>query len=112
MAKYTNTISADGSVYICQIDRRRSDANAWQADIFIGGTFGSGTVKIQLSPDQGTTKYDLKDWNGTNMSSSSAVHYTSPPVGNGDKNSDFITLYAVMTGSTDPNVLITVFDNR
>lgn len=112
MAKYTATISADGSTALCQIDRRKSDANAWQADIFIGGTFGGGTVAIQLSPDGGTTKFAWKDWNGTAISSATAAHFTTPPAGNGTHLSDFMTVYAVMTGSTAPSVSVTVFDNR
>ena len=96
--KISKTLSADGDTAICQIDRRRSDANAWQATIFIGGTFGGGTASIKLSPDGGTTKYAIKDFTGTNISTTSAAVFTTQPVGNGDTLTDYITVNASLTG--------------
>lgn len=110
--KFTASITADGSTAVCQIDRRRSDANMWQGSVFISGTFGSGTVKIQYSPDGGTTKFDAKDFTGTAMSATSASTFVTQPQGNGDKLSDYITVYATMSGSTNPAVTVTLFDNR
>lgn len=112
MAKFTQTITADGDTAICQIDRRRGDANNWQATAFIYGTFGSGTVLLKLSPDQGTTKIAIKDWNGTAISATSSAVFTTQPVGNGAKNSDFITLYASVSGSSAASIKVDIFDNR
>jgi hypothetical protein len=112
MTKYTGTITADGATAICVIDRRRSDANNWQGTIFIGGTFGSGTVKVQFSPDGGITKFDASDWSGNPMYTSENAMFVNQPMSNGDRNQDYITLYAVMSGSTSPSVTVTVFDNR
>lgn len=116
MAKYTKTLTVDADVAICQIDRRRVNANAWQATVFIygggGNNFGSGTVVIKISPDGGTTKIATKDWNGTAISATAAAQFCMQPVGNGTKNTDFITVYASLTGSTSPTIIVDLFDNR
>ena len=113
MAKYTASLTANsGSTYLCNIDRRKVDANAWQATVFIDGTFGSGTVTIQYSPDQGTTKITGKDFTGTALSATANAVFTTQPMGNGAANSDFISVYATMSGATSPSVSVILFDNR
>ena len=110
--KFIQNITADGSYPICQIDRRRSDSNNWQATVFMTGTFGGGTCTIELSPDQGTTLIPAKDWIGNAIDATSNAVFTTQPVGNGNHLEDFVTLYAVMSGSTSPSMNVTVFDNR
>lgn len=112
MAKYTKTLSADGDTQICQIDRKRADTNNWQATVFMYGTFGSGTLLIKFSPDQGTTKLAVKDWNGTAISATSSAVFAMQPAGNGSALGDYITVYASMSGSTNPSVKVDLFDNR
>ncbi len=112
MAKYTKTLIVDGDVAVCQIDRRKVDSNNWQATVFIYGTFGSGTMAIKLSPDGGTTKLATKDWTGTAISTATAALFTTQPVGNGSHLSDFITVYASLSGSTNPSITVDIFDNR
>lgn len=112
MAKFTKSITVDGDVAICQIDRRRADANNWQATIFIYGTFGSGTVLIKFSPDKGTTKIAVKDWNGTAISATSAAVFATQPAGNGNAIGDYITVYASTSGSTNAAITVDLFDNR
>ena len=112
MSKYTVTLSGDGSTKVCEIDRRRADSNNWQGTAFISGTFGSGTVKLQFSPDGGTTKFDSKDWSGTAISTTANAMFVTQPMGSGDKLTDFISVYATITGSTNPSVSVSLFDNR
>lgn len=116
MAKFTKTLTVDADVAICQIDRRRGDANNWQATVFIysggGSAFGGGTVLIKLSPDQGTTKIAAKDWNGTAISATTASQFCMQPCGNGSHLADYITVYASLTGSTTPTIIVDLFDNR
>jgi len=52
-----------------------------------GGTFGSGTVTFNLSPDGGVTLYPLIPLNGTagTLTAIGAIPFV---VGNGGKNSD------------------------
>lgn len=112
MAKYTVTVSADGDVAICQIDRRRADTNAWQASVFAYGTFGSGTLVLKASPDGGTTKVAMKDFTGTAISGTAAYTFNTQPMGNGSHLADFITIYVSMSGSSSPAVTVALFDNR
>jgi len=112
MAKYTATLAADGSTAVCQIDRRRADTNNWQATAFVRGTFGSGTVVLQFSPDGGTTKITGKDWTGTALSATAASMFVLQPMGNGSHNDHFITVYATISGSTNPAITVELFDNR
>lgn len=112
MAKYTKTLTVDGDTAICQIDRRRADTNAWQGSIFAYGVFGSGTVAMKMSPDGGTTKIAMKDFNGTAITGTSAYAFNTQPLGNGSHLGDFITIYASLSGSTNPSITVDLFDNR
>jgi hypothetical protein len=110
MAKYTATFAADGTAFICNVVKPRN-LPMWQATIFVYGTFGAGTIAWQWSPDGGTTKLALKDFSGTALTTTTN---DSLPVqlGTGDKNSDRVKLYAVLTGSTAPSLTVGVFDNN
>lgn len=112
MAKYTKTLTVDSDTAICVIERRRAGTNAWQATVFTYGTFGSGTVLLKASPDGGTTKLALKDFNGTAISSTAASVFNTQPFGNGTHLMDYITIYASLTGSTNPSITVDLFDNR
>jgi hypothetical protein len=86
-------------------------ADTYKATIHIAGSsFGSGAVKLQSSPDGGTTKVDLKDTSGAAYSTT-ANDVVNIELGDGGTNSDMIKLYAVMTDSTAPDVTVTVHDN-
>lgn len=118
MAKYTAnvpTTTANPSVYICDIDRRRGDTNNWEGTAFLDGTFAGGTVTLQFSPDEGTTKITGKDWTGNALSATSASMFVFQPMGNGNVNGDRIQVYASITGATgsgSPGVTAIIFDNR
>lgn len=109
MARNTASITADGTTFLVNVHKPQS-ADSYKATIHIAGSsFGGGTVKLQSSPDGGTTKVDLKI-NGSAYSAT-ANDVVNIELGNGGKNSDSIKLYAVMTGSTAPAVTVTVHDN-
>lgn len=113
MAKYTATVTtAAATAKICDIYRRKSDAEGWIATAFTTGTFGGGTLALQYSPDGGATKYTGKDFTGNSMSSTAAAVYTTQPIGNGASLGEYISLYANLSGSTAGSVTVTVFDNR
>jgi hypothetical protein len=113
MATYTATISADGTVAVCNV-HKPNGLDFWRASVYItgagGNNFGSGTVTLQSSPDGGTTKVTMKNLSGTTYSATSndSVNLS---LGSGATNSDAIKVYAVMTGSTNPSVTVTVKDN-
>jgi len=110
MSKHTAEITADGTVALANINKP-ANADKYFATIMISGsTFGSGTVTIQASPDGGVTKITVPDSTGVDFSATAAT-IRNIELGCGSSNGDFITLYAVMTGSTNPDVTITVFDN-
>lgn len=111
MAYFTTSLAADGTAVIATLDRRR-DSNNWNGTFFIHGTFGSGTLVIQASPDGGTTKVALKDFTGNAISATSAAVFNSQPMGNTNINTKQITLYAVLSGSTNPVLSVDLFDNR
>lgn len=111
--KYTTTFAADASLtYVCTVERRKSDANDYFANVFVYGTFGSGTVTLFVSPDGGTTKIPLKDaQSGTAISTAAAAMF-SIRLGNGTKLTDAPIIYATLTGSTNPALTVALFDNR
>lgn len=109
MAKYTASITVDGTVQVMRV-RKPVGLDLWQGTVSIFGTFGSGTVTLQASPDSGTTKITLKDLTGTTYSATTN-DMVGIELGTGATNSDAMILYAVMTGSTNPTVTVAVDDN-
>lgn len=109
MAKYTATITADGSTQLAVIQRRK-DAPRWMGTVSLSGTFGSGTYTLQWSPDGGTTKISIPDANGTTGYTAATV--LNLDLGNGSHLTDSPILYVLCAGSTNPSVTVTLFDNR
>jgi hypothetical protein len=108
MAKYTATLSADGSVYVCNVHRDRN-LDFFTGTVFITGTFGGGTVVISASLDSGTTKITLPNPTGVAITANAAFNFTL--AGQGDLSED-IKIYATISGSTAPTVVISVYDQR
>lgn len=105
-------MSADASTVLANI-HRRADSQSYAGSFFAQGTFGSGTVTLQVSIDGGTTKITVKDVLGNNVSLS-ANGYQNFVLGNPstDLGADQITLYATLVGSTNPSLTVALFDNR
>lgn len=118
MAKFTaNLTTAAPSAFICNVTRRRGDANAWCASVFFGvgstTAFGGATVGLQFSPDGGTTKFAAKDFTGNALTATAAGMANTQPFGDGVNNADIIGVYAVLTVvGTNAIVPVVLFDNR
>lgn len=112
MAKYTAALSAQNTnVYIFTVHKPRGGETDCTFTVMVGGTFGTGTVTINISPDGGTTLYPLAPINGSSPSITALGAYTFK-VGNGDKLSDAPTIYAAVGAATNPVLTITAFDNN
>lgn len=105
MAKYTTSITADGTNEICTVHKPR-DLDAWVATLHAFGTFGGGTLSYQISTDGGTTKTTMKDLTGVAYSTTTA-DAINVELGVGDN----IKIYAVLSGATNPAITVHVADN-
>jgi len=112
MAKQTAVnFTTNTTKQIAVVNKPSNGATSYIASIAIEGTFGSGSVTLQVSFDGGTTKTNITaDGYGTIPS------YTVPCVvgltlGNGNKNSASPILYATLSGSSGASVNVTVCDN-
>ena len=108
MAKYTADISADGNTYLCDVVKPRTLVE-WFATIHVTGTFGSGTVTLATSVDDGSTLVAIPTAD-FELTANGAENIDK--LGYSGTNDGAIKLYAVMTGSTTPTVTVTVHDNR
>lgn len=109
MAKITTPITTTSATVIA-IARKPRDADFYCATIAVSGSFGGGTVTLQMSPDGGTTKIPLKDQSGSvwSITANDAIDII---LGTGGKNNDQIILYATNTGGTEISLTANVFDN-
>lgn len=109
MSKYSATVTTNTANYLCDVDRRR-DSPSFFASIVCYGTFGGGTITIQMSPDGGTTKMDVPNQAGASTTFT-ANSVQNIELGNGD-GLTAMKLYATMAGSTSASVVVEVWDNR
>ena len=79
--------------------------------VFAQGTFTAGTVTIQVSPDDGTTKHTAKDVNGADATFS-ANGYANIILGNGAKLGEDITIFADLSGGSSEDIDVIAFDVR
>ncbi len=110
--KFTGRLTAQNtSVLLCNVIEPRAH-DTYFANVFVGGTFGGGTVSIVGSFDGGVTTYPLvSDGSGT------AITFTAAGSGNIrcghiSKTSDKFGIYASIATATNPSLDITVLDNR
>lgn len=76
------------------------------------GGFGGGTLTLLISLDGGTTKNPMKDQSGTAYSVTAADTLTGSVPARLNANDVRPIIYAKLTGSTNPNLTLTVVDNR
>ena len=112
MAKFSKTLSADGSVEVARATiSGRGLFVPYFGTAVVQGTFGSGTLTWQVSFDGGTTKIGLLDTAGSAMTSTTnemgnfQLGYGSLADG-----SDAPIIYATLAGSTNPALIVSVFD--
>ena len=110
MSKSTINLAANESKLLATAGRG-SDMDAYEITVFVTGSFGSGTVTIQASPDGGTTKVTLRDVAGTIVSITDNDVYNIR-LGYAGKLGEEIQLYATIAGATTPDVDVTSFDNK
>lgn len=111
MAKNTITFSADANTELATIIRRH-DSQSYAASIFVKGDDGGGTWTLQVSPDDGTTKYTVKDVLGNNITGTANGYYNYVLSGDSSNNSGNMKLYIDLTGSTNPTLTVINYDNR
>jgi len=104
------SITANGAVLLTTI-KRQSAPDLSKLTVYATGTWGSGTLKLQWSPDKGATKFDLKDkvYSVPTLSANGyipGIEFTKPNM------TSTVQLYAVLTGATDPDLSIGVIDNN
>lgn len=110
MAKYTSTLLADGTADLGFLHKNRVYP-VCEVFFFGYGTFGGGTLALYWSPDGGTTKIPVTDLTNVAVTSTQNFGVMATMV-TGDKNSDQITLHAVLTGSTNPSLIVGYYDNN
>lgn len=112
MAKYTATLSAQNtSVKVFNIHKPRNGSDVCTFTAGAYGTFGTGTVTFNLSPDGGTTLLPLTPISGTTVGQTAAAAFTYK-VGNGDNNTDAPAIYASIGAATNPSLTIVAYDNN
>ena len=110
MAGYSRTITANGTYYICDIFCR-PDATNYLATLYASGTFGSGTIAWNWSPDAGTTLLPIRDLSGNALTSTGNDSFNTQ-FGNATGNQAKPQIYAVLSGATSPSIKIGALDNR
>lgn len=104
------TFTSNTTTYLITVHRKR-DLYTWLGTFAISGTFGGGTLKLQLSLDGGTTKLDLEDFSGTPYSTTTSATF-NVQLGGGSKVSDAPIIYGVLSGATNPSITVQFVDNN
>lgn len=113
MSEILQNITANGTVLVGTLSQKSMRPSDNKIGIHAHGSFGGGTLTFQYSFDGGTTKATLKDGAG---SSATDVSYTASggftwdsPVSTGGTP---INLYAVLSGSTSPDIDVRIIDQN
>lgn len=111
MALNTITFSADANTALATIVRRH-DTQSYAGSIFVKGSFGGGTWTLQVSPDNGTTKYTVKDVLGNNITGTGEAYFNYVLSGDSSGINNNMTLYVNLAGSASPSITVLNYDNR
>ena len=112
MAKYTAALAAQNTnAYVFTVHKPRNGSDCCTFTIGAYGTFGTGTVTVNVSPDSGTTLLPLAPINGSSPSITAAGAYTFK-VGNGGKLEDAPKVYVAIGAATNPSLTIVAWDNN
>ena len=112
MAKFTTTLTGTTDNEIVATAISPIEFAGYGVTLFAQGTFDSGAVTFQISPDNGATKYTAVDTSGTAVSFT-ADGYANIVVGNGAKLGDAIKIYADLAGASGSAAIsIIAFDVR
>ncbi len=112
MAKYSVSITADTTgTFVCNVVKKRSQPDFGYTIMAYGSGFGGGTVAWFVSPDAGTTLIAMTDWTDTAVSMTANKMFKGS-LDTGSHNTDKLSIYVKMTGSTTPSVTAAVYDNN
>lgn len=112
MAKYTASLSAQNTnTKLFTVHKPRNGSDSCTFTVAVSGTFGTGTVTINISPDAGVTLIPLAPISGTSgaFTANGAMTFK---VGNGDTNSGAPAIYASIATAINPSITITAYDNN
>jgi hypothetical protein len=112
MARYTASLVAQNTnAYVFTVHKPRNGSDCCTFTVGVYGTFGTGTVTINLSPDNGVTLLPLAPINGSSPSITANGCYTFK-VGNGDTNSTAPDIYVAIGAATNPVLSVVAYDNN
>lgn len=108
MARTLKNLAADGNVTFTLLPPVGGQGrNVFT--LYAIGTWGSGTLVLDSSPDAGTTYVDVNDSSGTQVSftADGQVNFELQT-----SNSDPVILKATLSGSSSPDLDVILFDSR
>ena len=97
---------------IAEIRKTRREESFYVNTIYAYGTYGGGTLAFYVSPDRGTTLIPLTSSPGGTGISLTANGMIGGQFGHPSTNLQTSTLYATLSGATNPNIMIVVDDNN
>lgn len=109
MAKVSKQFTEDANEIIEHVYKPRN-AGYYFATVYAFGTFGGGTVKLQVSLDDGATKIDLLDENGDAVSFTSAG-MANIKLGGSIGLNEAQQIFVDVNGSTSADVTVAIFNN-
>lgn len=114
MKTLTNFTTTQGTTpqRLATIARPNRDSNNYVATVLLWGTFGSGTLALFVSPDNGTTLIPLTSSPGGTAISFTALGMVLLNFGHTNRNTDIpMQLWGTLTGATAQNLNVGVYDN-
>lgn len=114
MSKFSVNLTANtggNGTFVCHCKKKR-DNPSYKYTIMAYGTFGSGTLTWYVSPDQGATVIAMTDLTDTALSMTSNKMFDGELGGVSSKNSDVLSIYVQLSGSTSPSITAAVYDNN
>lgn len=110
MAKHSiNLTGSTDSQVIGKTSNNPTGLDGYGATVFLRIDGGSGTFTLQASPDDGTTKYTVKDVNGNDVTGTANGMWNIVS-GVGNRTSDFIQYYATLSGGSSADFTVILFD--
>ena len=108
MALYTINLAADSSPLICNVKKSNMP---YEASVSVSGSFGGGTLAIQVSYNGGATKTTVAAADGQTAVSTNAARSFYFKLGQSSTNTP-MQLYATLTGATAPTLVVNLADNN
>ena len=108
---FRTTVTGNGNTDFTWKPARKEIPN--RGSVYVFGTFGSGTVTLQASPDGGTTFIDIPDAIGSSITFTANGMTNFELYGNADIDSDEqVIIRLALAGATSPSITYIVNDIR